>query len=217
MPVKVEVWGDYALFSRPELKVERMRYDVMTPSAARGLLEAIYWHPGLRWRVSAIHVLNPIRFASVRRNEVSSVITKDAGERLMKGGSARNYLVTSECIAQRASLLLCDVHYVIEARFDMTEKASPEDSEGKFLDIMRRRIERGQCYHMPCFGCPASFRAWDGGEIPTAYPDEDKDLGLMQYDMDYSDPQNITPMFFRAKLINGVLRVPAEDSGEVFR
>lgn len=220
MAVKVEVWGDYALFSRPELKVERMSYDVMTPSAARGLLEAIYWHPGLRWRVEKIHVLNPIRFASVRRNEVSAVLSGEDMRQLMKGGGRKDYLATSACIAQRASLLLRDVRYVIEARFELTDKASPDDNEGKFLDIMRRRLDKGQCYHQPCFGCrefPANFRSWDGEAIPTAYPDEDRDLGLMLYDMDYADPQNITPVFFKAKLEKGVLYVPPENSGEVYR
>lgn len=220
MSVKVEVWGEYACFSRPELKVERMSYDVMTPSAARGLLDAIYFHPGLRWVVDAIHVLKPIQFTGIRRNEVKSVILASNVKKAMNGGDLPLYINTSADIQQRAATVLRDVHYVIDAHFVMTDKASPGDSEGKFCDIMRRRLEKGQCYHQPCFGTrefPAAFRKWQGGEITTAYPDEDRELGLMLYDMDYSNPENITPMFFRAKLERGVLHVPAPDSQEVLR
>ncbi|MDD3244178.1 MAG: type I-C CRISPR-associated protein Cas5c [Eubacteriales bacterium] len=220
LSVKVEVWGPYALFSRPELKTERYSYDVMTPSAARGLLEAVYMHPGIRWRIDRIHVLNPIAFASVRRNEVKSKVVASSVAAVMKGGGGELYLATSQDIQQRASTLLRDVHYVIEAHFDMTDKAAPGDNPGKFADIMRRRLEKGQCYHQPYFGCrefPAYFRKWEGDEPVTAYPEEDRDLGLMLYDMDYTDPENITPMFFRAALQKGVLNVPAPDSGEVLR
>ena len=220
MPIQVEVWGDYACFTRPELKVERMSYDVITPSAARGLLEAIVWHPGMRWVVDKIHVMNPVRFESIRRNEVKSKISASNVRSVMNGGSGALYLCTSDDIQQRAATVLRDVHYVIEAHFDMTEKAAPGDNPGKFSEMMRRRLEKGQCYHSPCFGCrefPASFRQWTGGAIPTAYPDSEKELGLMLYDMDFSDQENIIPMFFRAKLENGVLNIPAPDSPEVLR
>ena len=220
MSIKVEVWGDYALFTRPELKVERMSYDVMTPSAARGLLESIYWHPGLRYQILNIYVLNPIAFSSIRRNEVKSRISAQKVREAMSGKQTELYLCTSDDIQQRAATVLRGVHYVIEARFDMTPAASPSDNPGKFRDILRRRLERGQCYHQPCFGVrefPAFFRAWPGGPIPTAYPEETRDLGLMFYDMDYRDPENILPMFFRAKLERGVLHVPEADSGEVLR
>lgn len=218
MSVKVEVWGDYACFSRPELKTERMSYDVMTPSAARGLLEAIYWHPGLRWVIDRIHVMRPIRFTGIRRNEVKSKISADNVRSAMSGGRQALYLCTSEDIQQRAATVLQDVRYVIEAHFVMTDQASPSDNAGKFCDIMRRRLEKGQCYHQPCFGVrefPAQFRLWPGGEIPTT--GETRDLGLMLYDMDYSDPRNIKPMFFRAVLENGALNVPAPESPEVLR
>lgn len=218
MSVKVEVWGDYACFSRPELKTERMSYDVMTPSAARGLLEAIYWHPGLRWVIDRIYVMQPIRFTGIRRNEVKSKISADNVRSAMSGGKQEVYLCTSEDIQQRAATVLQDVRYVIEAHFVMTDQAAPSDNAGKFCDIMRRRLEKGQCYHQPCFGVrefPAQFRLWPGGEIPTT--GETRDMGLMLYDMDYSDLRNITPMFFRASLENGVLNVPAPESPEVLR
>lgn len=208
MSVKIEVWGDYACFSRPEMKVERVSYDVMTPSAARGLIEAIYWHPGMRWRIDKIHVCKPIRFTNIRRNEVKSVISASNIRSAMNGNTKPQYISTAQDIQQRASMVLQDVRYVIEAHFEMTPKASAGDNEGKFSDIIRRRLERGQCYHQPCFGCrefPANFQKWAGGEIPTAYPHEDMDLGFMLYDLDYSDVRNITPMFFRAKLEKGVM------------
>ncbi|MGI5972125.1 MAG: type I-C CRISPR-associated protein Cas5c [Oscillospiraceae bacterium] len=208
MSVSVEAWGDWACFSRPEMKVERVSYDVITPSAARGLIEAIYWHPGLRWIIDRIYVLNPIEFTNIRRNEVKSKIPAGKVRDAMNGSGKSLYLSTSEDIQQRAAMVLRNVRYVIEAHFVMTDRAAPGDSEGKFQDIVKRRLSRGQCYHQPCFGTrefPANFAPWEGGEIKTAYPDEDKDLGFMLFDMDYSDPENITPMFFRAVLKKGVL------------
>lgn len=204
--IQLEVWGDYALFSRPELKVERVSYDVPTPSAARGIVEAVYYHPGLQWHIDRIYVLNPIRFVSVRRNEVTSKISARNMRQAMQGGNQALYMAAPQEIVQRASLLLQDVHYVIEAHFEMTPKASPSDNPGKFQDIVTRRMEKGQCFHTPYFGCrefPVRFGRWGGGPIKTI--DETRDLGLMLYDFDYTDPQNITPTYFRAKLENGVL------------
>lgn len=204
--IQLEVWGDYALFSRPELKVERVSYDVPTPSAARGIVEAVYYHPGLQWHIDRIYVLNPIRFVSVRRNEVTSKISARNMRQAMQGGNQALYMAAPQEIVQRASLLLQDVHYVIEAHFEMTPKASPSDNPGKFQDIVTRRMEKGQCFHTPYFGCrefPVRFGRWGGGPIKTI--DETRDLGLMLYDFDYTDPQNITPAYFRAKLENGVL------------
>lgn len=207
MPViQLEVWGSYALFSRPELKVERCSYDVPTPSAARGLVESVYFHSGLRWHIDKIYVLNPIRFVSIRRNEVASKISARNVRQVAQGGAQPLYLAAPQEIVQRASLLLQDVHYVIEAHFTMTDRAAPSDNPGKFQDIVTRRMERGQCFHTPYFGCrefPAAFRRWPGGPIPAI--DETRDLGLMLYDFDYSDPQNITPTYFRARLEHGVL------------
>lgn len=218
MAVKVEVWGDYALFTRPEMKVERVSYDVMTPSAARGLLEAIYWHPGMRWIVTAIRVCAPIRFQNLRRNEVKDTIKARNVRTVMESGKGQLYLSAADSIQQRASMLLRDVHYVIEARFELTDKAAPSDNQGKFSDIIRRRLERGQCYHQPYFGCrefPANFRSCEAvPECPTELRGE-KDLGWMLYDMDYSDPKDIRPMFFRGVLHDGVLNIPPSDSQEV--
>ena len=219
MPIRVEVWGDYACFTRPEMKTERVSYDVMTPSAARGLIEAIYWHPGLRYTIDRIHVCAPIRTMNLRRNEVKSTISARSARTVMERGKGELYLATSEDIQQRASLLLRDVRYVIEAHFDIVkEKAAPGDNDGKFQDILKRRIQRGQFYHQPCFGCrevPAQFKLCEA--LPPC-PEElagERDLGYMLWDMDYSDPEDIRPLFFRAKLTDGVLRVPTRDSGEV--
>ena len=209
MAIKMEVWGDYACFSRPEMKVERVSYDVMTPSAARGILEAIYWHPGLRWHIDRIHVMNPIRFANIRRNEVKSKISAQNVRTAMMGGSKPLYIHTAEDIQQRAAMVLKDVHYVIEAHFTMTERASEGDNPGKFQDIIKRRLNSGQCYHQPYFGCrefPVSFRPYEEGSCISWYQNEERrDLGYMLYDIDYSDLQNIQPMFFRAELRYGVL------------
>ncbi|HIX31795.1 MAG TPA: type I-C CRISPR-associated protein Cas5c [Firmicutes bacterium] len=225
MAISLEVWGDYALFTRPEMKVERVSYDVMTPSAARGLVEAIYWHPGLKWVIDRIHVCAPIRFTNLRRNEVKAVIPKIAksekvAQEMLERGNAKikPLYIIGDVRQQRAALLLRDVRYVIEAHFDMTDRAAPGDNPGKFQDIVKRRIQKGQFYHQPCFGCrefPAQFK-WC--EEPLPCPDELKgtrDLGWMLYDMDYSDPEDIKPLFFRAELKNGVLYVPERNSGEV--
>lgn len=218
MAIQVEVWGDYALFTRPEMKTERVSYDVMTPSAARGLLESIYWHPGMKWCVDRIHVCNPIRFTNIRRNEVKDTISARKVKNVMEKGQGELYLATPESIQQRAAMVLRDVHYVIDAHFDLTENAVPGDNAGKFQDIIKRRLERGQCYSMPYFGTrefPVHFRRCT--ELPPC-PEELKsvrDLGWMLLDMDYTDSQNITPRFFRASLTDGVLTVPPWDSEEV--
>ena len=157
MAIQVEVWGDYALFSRPEFKVEHVSYDTMTPSAARGLLESIYWHPGLRWRIDRIHVCSPIRFTNIRRNEVKDTISARKVKTVMEKGQGELYLATPESIQQRAAMVLRDVHYVIDAHFDLTENAAPGDNAGKFQDIIKRRLERGQCYRCP-ISAQGSFR-----------------------------------------------------------
>ena len=220
MPIRLEVWGDYALFTRPEMKVERVSYDVMTPSAARGLMEAVYWHPGMRWSVDRIHVCSPIRFTNLRRNEVKATVSARSARTVMERGTGDLYLCTPENIQQRASMLLRDVHYVIEAHFDMTDRAAPGDNPGKFQDIIKRRVRKGQFYHQPYFGCrefPVNFKLCE--QIPDC-PESLKgegDLGWMLWDMDYTDPENIQPMFFRAVLRDGVLDVPTLESGEVHR
>ena len=218
MSIQVEVWGDYACFTRPEMKTERVSYDCMTPSAARGLLESIYWHPGLRWVIDRIHVCQPIRFTNIRRNEVKDTINARKVKTVMEKGQGELYLAASTSIQQRAAMVLRDVRYVIDAHFVMTENAVDGDNPGKFQDIVRRRLERGQFYSMPYFGTrefSANFRRCT--EIPPC-PEELKgtcDLGWMLWDMDYTDPKNITPKFFRAGLVDGVMTVPVLDSGEV--
>lgn len=207
--VKVRVWGDYALFTRPEMKVERCSYDVITPSAARGILEAIYWHPGMRWIVDKIYVKNPIQFTSVRRNEVKSKILASNVLQAYNGGDKPLYISSKAEIVQRASILLTKVEYVIQAHFEMTEQANATDNPGKFKDIIMRRLRRGECYHMPYFGCrefPANFALYEEKDVNTAYDNvEEKDLGFMLFDMDYTDKQDIRPMFFRAVMRYGVL------------
>ena len=209
MGVKVKVWGDFALFSRPEMKVERCSYDVITPSAARGILDAVYWHPGLHWVIDKIYVKKPIRFTSVRRNEVKSKILAGNVLQAYNGADKPLYISAREDIVQRASVLLCDVEYVIEAHFEMTDKANATDNPGKFKDIVMRRLRRGECYHMPYFGCrefPAHFCLCEEEEIQTAYEEvEEKDLGFMLYDMDYTEREDIQPMFFRAVMRRGVI------------
>ena len=223
MSMLIEVWGDHGCFTRPEMKTERVSYDIITPSAARGLVEAIYWHPGMRYHIDRIYLLKPfgldaddeasteeytkrpIRFTNIRRNEVKSTLLASAALSAAKGGAAPA-LYTSADIQQRAAMVLQDVHYVIECHFTMTDKAAPSDNPGKFQDILRRRLNKGQCYHQPCFGCrefPAHFREWPGGDIP-ALP-VTQDLGFMLYDLDYSDPEDIRSQFFRAKLVDGVM------------
>ena len=217
--IKIEVWGDRALFTRPELSTERYSYDVITPSAARGLIEAIYWHPGLTYTIDRIHVLNQIAFTSVRRNEIKSKASAHVLKSAIEQGKGIPSINTREDIAQRASLILIDVHYVIEAHFDLTEKATPNENPGKFKDILRRRLERGQCYHAPYFGTrefPACYRLYSESEMPRGYysDTQEKDLGLMLYDMDYTNPQNIIPMFYRAVMKHGVINVA---ESEVYR
>lgn len=214
MSIRLEVWGEYALFTRPEMKTERVSYDVMTPSAARGILESIFWHPGLSWKIDRIHVCSPIRFTNIRRNEVKSTVPASKARTVMERGTGELYLVTSQDIQQRAAMVLRDVRYVIEAHFDMTDKAAPSDNPGKFQDIIKRRICRGQCYHSPYFGCrefPVRFAMCE--KLPEC-PAEllgHHNLGYMLWDMDYSDPQNIRPLFFRAELNDGILTVPSRE------
>lgn len=216
---RVKVKGPMALFTRPELKVERYSYDVITPSAARGLLESIYWHPGMRYVIDRIHVLNPITFTSVRRNEVKSKASAALLRAAAEGKKALPHIYAGDDIVQRASVVLTDVCYVIEAHFDMTAEANAEDNPGKFCDMFRRRLSKGQCYSQPYLGCrefAAEVEAY-GGEWPPhgAYSDvEERDLGLMLYDIDYSDREEYKPFFFKAVMRNGVIEVARS---EVYR
>lgn len=208
--IRVEVKGDFACFSRPEFKAERVSYDIITPSAARGLLESIFWHPGMRYVIDRIYLLSEIAFTNIKRNEVASKVSASNVQKVINSGKGALYLATPLDIQQRATMLLKNVHYIIEAHFDMTEKANVTDNSGKFQEMLKRRLRKGQNYHQPYLGCrefPAQIRLFEGNvnKLNLAYNGEEKDLGFMLYDMDYSDKNNITPMFFRAILRNGVI------------
>jgi CRISPR-associated protein Cas5d len=218
-PFRLKVWGRNACFTRPEMKVERVSYDVMTPSAARGVLEAVLWKPAIRWRVDRIDVLAPIRWESVRRNEVGSVMSA--------GG---NGIFIEEKRQQRAGLFLREVAYTIHARFEMTDKAGPDDSLIKFQEIFLRRAERGQCFHRPYLGCrefAADFELVRLDETPPEPIPESRDLGWMLYDIQHNNrgdknhvhscTDGCLPAFFRAELKNGSMLVPAPDTEEVRR
>lgn len=217
--IKLHVSGDHALFTRPEMKVERVSYDVMTPSAARGILEAIHWKHAITWVIDAIHVLKPIRFQSIRRNEVGHKAPVGKIKTAMNRESLEGlHLIVDEDRQQRASTLLVDVAYVIEAHFEWTDKKGPDDNDGKHLDIFNRRARRGQCFHQPCLGTrefPAKFNLLEAGEpIPQAIEDS-RDLGFMLWDINHAGDR--ASMFFRAQLQNGILKIPAPDSPEIRR
>jgi CRISPR-associated protein Cas5d len=246
-PFCLEVWGDYACFTRPEMKVERVSYDVPTPSSVRAVFESIFWKPAIRWHVNKIEVLNPIKWTSVRRNEVGSVMSERSSG-----------IFIEDARQQRAGLFLKDVHYRFYATLEYIplEKRKhlkfqtvpvflwdPEEEEflreeiklfedkldrtrngetpGKYLAIFERRARKGQCFNQPYLGCrefSCHFRLVDRPEEETAKPiDETRDLGYMLYDMDFTDLENPQPMFFRAKIEQGVVNVPPRESKEVLR
>jgi CRISPR-associated protein Cas5d len=217
--VRLLVSGDYACFTRPEMKVERVSYDVMTPSAARGIVEAIHWKPSIRWIVEAIHVLKPIRFQSIRRNEVGAKAPAGKIKQAMNAGSLEGLeLVIEENRQQRATTVLADVAYVIAARFELTGKADASDNEGKHLDIFNRRARKGQCFHQPSLGTRefvARFALIAPGEPTPPAIDETRDLGFMLWDIDHAGDRS--SLFFRAKLDKGVLKVPPPGSPEIRR
>ena len=206
--IRLKVEGDYALFTRPETKAERSSYEVMTPSAARGILEAIHFKPAIRWVIDKIHVLNPIRFDSIRRNEVQTKASVQNAQQAMKTGKPVHIFVEDDR-QQRASLVLRNVAYVIEAHFEMTAKAGAGDNEGKHLDIFNRRAASGQCFQQPYFGCrefPVRFTLLDG-KLPVSQlaNDAPRDLGWMLYDIDYA--HGMTPLFYKPVLENGMIDV----------
>lgn len=226
--IRLHVWGRNALFTRPEMKVERVSYDVMTPSAARGILEAIHWKPAIRWVIDRIHVLEPIRFQSIRRNEVGHKAPAGTIKRAMKRGDLEGLqLLVDEDRQQRASTVLVAPAYVIEAHFQMTGRAGPEDSAGKHLDVFNRRAARGQCFHQPCLGtrefaahftliapdAPMPARNPDAGTPELGFGNP-RDLGFMLWDIDHAAPGRPS-LFFRASLKDGVLEVPPPGSGEI--
>ena len=203
---RIECWGPFACFTRPEMKAERVSYDIMTPSAARGLVEAIFWHPGMKYVVDEIDLLSPIRYTNVRRNELKSKISPSRVRSIARNGGDLS-LYRQNDIQQRAGLILRDDHYCISVHFEMTSMVNAGDNPGKFCEMLRRRARKGQCYYRPYLGTrefAAGFALVEDDEQIVTYP-ETRDLGYMLYDMDYRDPQNMTPGFFHAILVNGVL------------
>ena len=207
--ITIRVRGRYALFTRPEMKVERVSYDVITPSAARGIIEAIYWKPAIRWVIDKIHVLSEIEFTNIRRNEVSDKASTDKALQIMKGNNDPFYLAATEKRQQRASLILKDVDYIIQAHFELVpEKAGEGDTEEKHFNIILRRLRKGQYFQAPCLGTrefAARVDLLEDEPIPSSPLEGTRDLGWMLYDMDFSDPQDIKPQFFNAKLRNGII------------
>jgi CRISPR-associated protein Cas5d len=202
--------GPYALFTRPEMKVERVSYDVITPSAARGILEAVYWKPAIRWVIDKIHVLNEIQFTNIRRNEVSEKASVDNALQAMRGGNKLLFISTVDKRQQRASMVLKDVDYVIEAHFDPVEKKWGErDTVEGHYNIALRRLRQGQHFHAPCLGSrefPAKVEIVEDREaIPKSRLIGEQDFGWMLFDLDFSNPRDITPRFFSAKMIDGVI------------
>lgn len=214
----LELSGDYACFTRPEMKVERVSYDVMTPSAARACFEAILWKPAIRWQVRKIEVLKPIRWINLRRNEVASVVSTRNVETAMKAGRGDLGLYIEEDRQQRAGLFLRDVAYRIHAELEFLRERDPDASPAKYQEMFERRARRGQCVNQPYLGCrefAAAFRLIeDPDKEPAAIP-ETRDLGFMLHDLDFANPSDPQPRFFRAQLENGVVAVPAWDSTEV--
>ncbi len=229
--VILKLSGEYALFSRPEMKVERVSHDVITPSAARGILEAIYWKPQIRWIVDEITVLNPIRFTNIRRNEVSSKIPVKGATGVnagMKDSNVIPRMLVEEHRQQRASLVLKDVSYlikthieVLDCRIDRDGPAVRENKAvGKHLDMFKRRSRKGQFFHHPYFGCrefPAKFELIENeSDLPIPHNDlsGEKDLGYMLHDIEFTQEhstkkvQSAIPHFFRARMIDGVIKVP---------
>lgn len=218
--VRCRVQGEYACFTRPEMKAERVSYDVLTPSAARGVLEAVYWKPQMRWVITRLHVLRPIRWASIRRNEVGKKISLDTVDTAMRAGRGVLGLSVESERQQRAATVLRDVEYVIEARIEVVDTYGPESKpEAKHLDTFNRRLASGQVFHRPYLGT----REFDAqvapvdADLPPCPPElrGEVDLGYMLLDIDFSD--RMTPLFYRAKMVDGVIAVPDPRSPEVRR
>ena len=235
----LEVSGEFACFTRPEMKVERVSYDVITPSAARGIFTAIFWKPAISWRITKIEVLNPIRWASVRRNEVSA-----------KASPRSSGILIEDARQQRAGLILRDVRYRLYAEFDFippekrratvnsapgslgdaeeqalyqqAAEARPDEKPAKYAAMFERRASKGQYFMHPYLGCREfachDIRLIKDPEKETVCPiPETRDLGFMLYDLDFTDPKDIQPMFYRPKMVKGVIEVPHPDSKEVFK
>lgn len=210
--ITIRVQGRYALFTRPEMKVERASYDVITPSAARGIIEAVYWKPAIRWVIDKIHVLRDIEFTNIRRNEVSDKASVDNALQVMKGANKPLYIAATEARQQRAAMVLKDVDYVIEAHFEKVEKEWGErDTEEGHYNIVLRRLRQGQHFHAPCLGTrefPAKVTLIeDKNDIPESPLRGKRDFGWMLYDLDFSNPRDIKPMFYHAVMQDGIIDV----------
>ena len=219
--IRVLVEGPRACFTRPEMKAERVSYDVITPSAARGIIEAVYWKPAIRWHIDQIEVLNEIRFDTFRRNELESKLSY----RNAKAACERDEPLEISATAnrqQRATLYLRDVRYVIDAHFDLTDRAGEGDTPEKHYNIALRRLRKGQHFMQPVLGC-REFPAWvtiieNGIEPPHDgfyAATEERDLGFMLYDLDFSNPESPNPSFYRAVMRRGVIDVAAASDGVV--
>jgi len=230
----LEVSGEFACFTRPEMKVERVSYDIITPSAARAIFDAILWKPAISWQVTRIEVLAPIHWTSIRRNEIGKVASTSGGGILIE--DARQ---------QRAGLILRNVKYRITAKFkfispekrgkvfnstpewlidkdEASELCKPDErndeTEAKYAAMFERRANKGQCFNQPYLGCrefSCLFRLVDPVAEPATAITESRDLGWMLYDLDFSDPKDIKPMFFRPEMKNGIINIPGPDSKEV--
>ncbi len=219
----LEVWGDFACFTRPEMKVERVSYDVMTPSAARAIFEAILWKPEIRWNITKIEVMNPIRWISLRRNELGRVVARPTESQISGSSNPPMGIFIEDERQQRAGLFLRDVRYRIHGYFDVVEPNQPQGDisrqarealdraklEAKYAAMFERRARSGQCFHRPYLGCrefACYFRLVDPEESVDKPIKETRDLGYMLYDLDFErDPNNPPPLFFRAYMENGVI------------
>lgn len=217
-PYCLELSGPYACFTRPEMKVERVSYDVITPSAARACFEAILWKPAIRWHVRKIEVLKPIRWINLRRNEVASVVSTRNVETAMKSGKGDLGLYIEEDRQQRAGLFLRDVSYRVHADLEFLAARDPQANASKYHEMFERRAGKGQCVNQPYLGCrefAAAFRLVAKPDDEATPIDETRDLGFMLHDLDFSHPADPQPRFFRARLENGAVAIPAWDSEEV--
>lgn len=202
--------GPLAIFTRPELKAERFSYSVPTPSAMRGIVEAVLWKPAIAWSIQRIHVLKPIKFTSFRRNEVNNKAPMPVAAVVKSGGAAPEYFA-DEDRAQRNTVALADVDYLVEARFSLTDRAGEGDNVTKFTEMFQRRLEKGQCFHQPYFGCRecvADVRPPEGDEVAIS---ESEDLGIMLWDIQFGSqgarPEN-RAVFYWAQMNEGIIEVP---------
>ena len=219
MGVTLRVWGDYACFTRPEMKIERVSYDVITPSSSRGIFESIHWKPAIRWVIDEIYIVKPIKFTTILRNEVSKdkIISEQSIKKSMKNMDEAFYIDTNKARQQKNSMVLKDVEYVINAHFEMTKYAGDTDDEKKHYNIFLRRARNGECFYQPYLGCrefSCNFELLENDNSINPI-NETKDLGWMLYDIDfvkgdnsYKKVEKYNPIFFRAELINGKISVP---------